>query len=57
MFRAIKVVYSLSYLKAGFLILILFVVLFGAVGWYYDRNFALFDYLPVYWNVIKNSVL
>lgn len=53
MFRAMKVVYSLSYFKTAFLVLILIVILFGGVAWYYDRNYALFDYLPVYWSFIK----
>ncbi|MFQ6113471.1 MAG: glycoside hydrolase family 2 protein [bacterium] len=52
-FRAIKVVYSLSYFKAGILVILLFLILFGGVGWYYHRDYALFDYLPVYWSLVK----
>ncbi|MFQ5823095.1 MAG: glycoside hydrolase family 2 TIM barrel-domain containing protein [bacterium] len=56
-FRGLKVVFSLSYFKTGLLIVILFMILMGGLGWYYERNHALFDYFPLYWNFIVKSVI
>jgi hypothetical protein len=52
MFRGIKVLYSLSYTQMGLVVFFFCLLIFGGLAWYYDRNQALFDYWPYYWNLI-----
>lgn len=50
-FRGLRVVYALSVFKAAVLAIILLAIVLGGIGWYYDVNHALFDYLPMYWQI------
>lgn len=51
-FRGIKILYALSYFHTGILVFIFCFLIFGSMGWYYDRNHALFDYWIYYWNLV-----
>jgi len=50
--RGLKVVYSLSFLKVGILTIILSAVILGGIGWHYNVEYALFDYVPIYRQII-----
>ncbi|MFQ5751659.1 MAG: glycoside hydrolase family 2 TIM barrel-domain containing protein, partial [bacterium] len=52
MLRGVQVVFMLNLVQAIFLFFILFVLIFGGIGWYYDSKYALFDYFPLYWSFI-----
>jgi len=54
--RGLKVVYSVSFLKTWALAIILFAVILGGVGWYYNVNYALFDYLPIYRQIMAVGI-
>ncbi|MFQ5649628.1 MAG: glycoside hydrolase family 2 protein [bacterium] len=56
LFRAIKVVLTLSVLKTAILGLVLTAVMVGGVGYYYDNHYALLDYLPLYWRIIAERI-
>ena len=53
--QGLKVVYSLSFFKVGILTMILFAVILGGVGWHYNVKYALFDYVPIYRQIIAIS--
>ena len=53
--QGLKVVYSLSFFKVGILTMILFAVILGGVGWHYNVKYALFDYVPIYRQIIAVS--
>lgn len=53
LFRAVKIVFNLSYVKTFIFILVLSIILGGGISWFYDSRMALFDYLPYYWQQIK----
>lgn len=50
--QGLKVVYSMSFLKVGILAMILFVSILGGISWYYNVRYALFDYVPIYRQII-----
>jgi hypothetical protein len=50
--RGLQVVYSLSFPKVGILTIILFAVILGGIGWHYNVEYALFDYVPIYRQII-----
>lgn len=52
LFRGVKVVYSLSFVKTTVVAFIFCLVVLGGLGWYYDRSVALFDYLPYYMKLV-----
>ncbi len=55
MFRAIKVVFVLSFFRMVLLAVIIGTVVFGGLGAYYDGRSALFEYLPMYWEVVQDQ--
>lgn len=57
LFRSVRMVYNLSFSGMLFLCLILSIILLGGVWWYLDSHFALFDYLPIYWNWMIHRAL
>lgn len=55
LFRGVKVIFSMSLVQSLVLVFILLVVVLGGIWWYYDVNYAAFDYLPLYWRIINAS--
>lgn len=51
--RAIKMTFVLSPLQMLVLLTVFFIVFGGGLGWYADKELALFDYIPLYWEAAQ----
>lgn len=54
--RGMRVLYLLSYLKTVATVGVAAVLILGGVAFYYDRTQALFEYVPYYWEAIRQTV-
>jgi len=52
MFRSVRVVYNMTLLNTLFMVFILAILILGGVWWYIDDRYAIFDYLPLYWQAL-----
>lgn len=51
--RAVKVTFLLSAPQMLVLVIVMGLVIGGGLGWYLDRELALFDYIPLYWEAVR----
>ncbi len=56
LFRAVKVVLGLSWFRSVLLFAVALVVVGGGLGLYYDQKSALFDYVPMYWDILRHQL-
>ncbi len=52
-FRAIRAVFMFTFVRTAALVLVLTLVIVGGIAFYYDTNYAIFEYLPVYWKIVE----
>jgi hypothetical protein len=56
LFRAVKIVFALSLVRAVLFGIVFSVIIFGGLAWYYDKTHAFFDYLPFYWKAFYSQM-
>ncbi len=54
--RGLKVVFAFSFFKLLALTIILSAIILGGTAWYYHENYALFDYWPIYRQIMAARI-
>jgi len=51
--RGVKMTFLLSLPQTILLVVVMLLLIGGGLGWYLDRELALFDYIPLYWEAVR----
>ena len=56
MVRAVKIIFTLTWVKTLFLVSVLLVATVGPTVWYYDKQQGMFDYVKIYWDIGRENI-